>query len=94
MTSISTDQFGAAAYGPRSPTPDASGSSLTRKSAAGPSALRPVNIVQHDDAGPPEEAAHGEEPETIELPPAYTNIKKPAGAPRAGGDATAGGSPT
>jgi hypothetical protein len=92
MTSISTDQLGAAAYGPRSPTPDASGS--TRKSAAGPSMLRPINIVQHDDAGPPEEAAHGEESETIELPPAYTNIKKPAGTPRGSGDAAAGSSST
>lgn len=33
-----------------------------------PRQLRPVNIIQHDDAG----AA-----DTVELPPAYTNIRKP-----------------
>ena len=44
----------------------------TRKS--GPVAqLRPVNIIQHDDAGPGEGSAG--EPETIELPPAYPNIR-------------------
>jgi len=30
-----------------------------------------VNIIQHDDAGPDETQ------ETIELPPAYTNIRRP-----------------
>ena len=45
-----------------------------RKSASGPSALRPVNIIQHDDGGPSD--AHLGEPETVELPPAYTNIKR------------------
>jgi hypothetical protein len=72
----------------RSPTPDASlaggpvpsgATSTSRKSAGGPRSLRPVNIVQHDDAGPsaavPEEEG---EAETIELPPAYTNLKAPA----------------
>ncbi|KAI0720720.1 hypothetical protein C8T65DRAFT_273208 [Cerioporus squamosus] len=53
-------------------------STSARKSPVPPS-FRPVNIIQHDDAGladqPP---APEEEPETIELPPAYTNIK-PAG---------------
>jgi hypothetical protein len=92
MTSYSTDLFGT--YGPRSPTPDASGSTATRKSAAGPRLLRPINIVQHDDAGPSEEPAHGAEQETIELPPAYTNIKKPAAAPKTEGEATAGESST
>jgi hypothetical protein len=39
--------------------------------------MRPVNIIQHDDAGPSEGGPKEEdEPETIELPPAYTNIKK------------------
>ena len=37
--------------------------------------LRPVNIIQHDDAGPSEEPTSAGEPETIELPPAYTNIR-------------------
>jgi hypothetical protein len=47
------------------------GSSHTRKSPLGPQHLRPVNIIQHDDAGPDETQ------ETIELPPAYTNIRRP-----------------
>lgn len=35
--------------------------------------MRPVNIIQHDDAGDaPEDEGH----ETIELPPAYNNIRK------------------
>ncbi|KAI0918602.1 hypothetical protein AcV5_002549 [Taiwanofungus camphoratus] len=58
-------------------TPDysmRSGTTNTRKTPAPPS-LRPVNIVQHEDAGPPEQDAQ-QEPETIELPPAYTNIRK------------------
>ena len=57
--------------GERSATPDqsaVSGSTYMRKSPAPPS-FRPVNIIQHDDAGPSELP-----PETIELPPAYTNI--------------------
>ncbi|KAI9458688.1 hypothetical protein BJY52DRAFT_420513 [Lactarius psammicola] len=37
--------------------------------------LRFVNIVQHDDAGPSEAPPSIGEPETIELPPAYTNIR-------------------
>ncbi|CAL1699565.1 unnamed protein product [Somion occarium] len=63
----------------RSPTPDQSTSTSTtymRKSPAPPS-FRPVNIVQHEDAGPGDEPPP-EEPETIELPPAYTNIKQSA----------------
>ncbi|KAE9409676.1 hypothetical protein BT96DRAFT_962255 [Gymnopus androsaceus JB14] len=49
-------------------------SSSARKSAV-PRTLRPVNIVQHDDAGAASTTKE-EEPETIELPPAYTNIRK------------------
>ncbi|KIK57762.1 hypothetical protein GYMLUDRAFT_75370 [Collybiopsis luxurians FD-317 M1] len=61
----------------RSGTPDlASTSTGTRKTGA-PRILRPVNIIQHDDAGPSESAQNKEvEAETIELPPAYTNIRK------------------
>ncbi|KAI5996298.1 hypothetical protein EDD15DRAFT_510684 [Pisolithus albus] len=64
----------------RSGTPDRdtrivsgpSGSMATSsRKAAQPRHLRPVNIIQHEDAGPPEV-----ESETIELPPAYTNIRK------------------
>lgn len=61
----------------RAHTPTAQSTS-TRKSAAPPS-FRPVNIIQHDDAGPSEEPAL--EPETVELPPAYTNIKKNGSPP-------------
>ena len=59
----------------RSGTPDQS-STYMRKSPAPPS-FRPVNIVQHEDAGP-SEGVSDIEPETIELPPAYTNIKREA----------------
>jgi len=39
--------------------------------------MRPVNVIQHDDAGPSENVPLAEEePETVELPPAYTNIRK------------------
>ncbi|TFK72491.1 hypothetical protein BDN72DRAFT_792505 [Pluteus cervinus] len=47
-----------------------------RKGAMKP--LRPVNIIQHDDAGPtprPEPSGEQDEPETIELPPAYSKIR-------------------
>lgn len=66
--------------GLRPGTPDASGSSGSAKSRAQPS-MRPVNIIQHDDAGPPQLPAI--EPETIELPPAYTNIQRPVDPPAA-----------
>ncbi|KAF9075233.1 hypothetical protein BDP27DRAFT_1212621 [Rhodocollybia butyracea] len=58
----------------RSGTPNWASTSTSRKSEA-PRVLRPVNIIQHDDAGP-SEGKKEEEPETIELPPAYTNIRK------------------
>ncbi|KAG6830374.1 hypothetical protein H0H92_001011 [Tricholoma furcatifolium] len=38
--------------------------------------MRPVNIIQHDDAGPSEQPKPDEEVETVELPPAYTNIRR------------------
>ncbi|KAG9313506.1 hypothetical protein JVU11DRAFT_5832 [Chiua virens] len=69
---------------PRPPTPEldmgvlpsASSTGLTgsRKSPM-PRQLRAVNFIQHEDAGP-SSAQEGAEPETIELPPAYTNIRK------------------
>ncbi|KAI9438586.1 hypothetical protein H4582DRAFT_2076217 [Lactarius indigo] len=46
----------------------------TRKNAPRPQ-RRPVNIIQHDDAGPSEVPMSVGEPETIELPPAYANIR-------------------
>ncbi|KIY69588.1 hypothetical protein CYLTODRAFT_409501 [Cylindrobasidium torrendii FP15055 ss-10] len=50
---------------------------MTSASRKGPRReLRPVNIIQHDDAGPSEAPHHEEEPETVELPPAYTSVRK------------------
>ncbi|KAF9453145.1 hypothetical protein P691DRAFT_802020 [Macrolepiota fuliginosa MF-IS2] len=85
----------------------AAGSTTTSNSRKGaPPRMRPVNIVQHEDAGPPPPPADKEEEtETIELPPAYTavqNVARTTAAPgttqpRTGGpdtrppDATAGG---
>ncbi|KAF8888637.1 hypothetical protein BD779DRAFT_1672291 [Infundibulicybe gibba] len=62
----------------RSGTPDLLGAGSTtsgggRKGLLRP--MRPVNIIQHDDAGPSSDAPKEEDPETIELPPAYTNIR-------------------
>lgn len=57
---------------------EATSSGTSRKTPV-PPALRPVNVIQHDDAGAASDAGAVEgEPETVELPPAYTNIKKPA----------------
>ncbi|KAK7034556.1 hypothetical protein VNI00_012403 [Paramarasmius palmivorus] len=58
----------------RSGTPDITSTSATRKTA--PRQFRAVNIIQHDDAGPSQKPPGEEEPETIELPPAYTNIRQ------------------
>jgi hypothetical protein len=38
--------------------------------------LRPVNIVQHEDAGPTPKESNENEAETVELPPAYTNLRQ------------------
>lgn len=59
---------------PRPLTPASMTTAMTRKTAPMPQ-LRPVNIIQHDDAGPSEGPASPDEPETVELPPAYTNIR-------------------
>ncbi|QRV90874.1 SKG6 domain protein [Ceratobasidium sp. AG-Ba] len=45
------------------------------KSGMPPSAFRPVNFIQHEDAGDVPAAAD-QEPETVELPPAYTDFRK------------------
>ena len=57
----------------RSTTPDGQsmGTSTYMRKSPLPPVFRPVNIVQHEDAGPGDD----EPAETIELPPAYTNIK-------------------
>lgn len=75
----------------RSDTPDllggsgygygwAAGSTTTSTSRKGaPPRMRPVNIVQHEDAGPPPGVGDKEdEAETIELPPAYTAVQSAA----------------
>jgi hypothetical protein len=57
----------------------AAGSTTTGTSRkGGPMRMRPVNIVQHEDAGPPPPMGGDkeEETETIELPPAYTAVHK------------------
>ncbi|KAG2128713.1 hypothetical protein DEU56DRAFT_957191, partial [Suillus clintonianus] len=65
----------------RSATPDyemgiTGGSTIPSSSRKSPMPrLRPVNIIQHDDAGAADEQAEGE-PDTVELPPAYTHIRK------------------
>ncbi|KAJ1311691.1 hypothetical protein OPQ81_010164 [Rhizoctonia solani] len=70
----------------------------TRKSGMPPTSFRPVNFIQHDDAG--EVEPDSQEPETIELPPAYTDFRGKAteasgsGAGGAGGGSGSGGSTT
>ena len=52
------------------------GSAGSRKSGVPPRPTRPVNIIEHDDAGPSQPILRAdEEPETIELPPAYSKIR-------------------
>jgi hypothetical protein len=69
-----------------------SGSGYERRKGGPPRAMRAVNIIQHDDAGPslppPEGEKDGEEPVTIELPPAYTALGR--GGAGAGSGAGAG----
>lgn len=55
-------------------SPDGTSTGLSRKSPLPPS-LRPVNVFQHEDAGP-SLPGDDQETETVELPPAYTNIRK------------------
>jgi len=83
-TSFYTNSHQGGAYRPGTPEGSAFGgqgvggtqTSMTRKGAP-PRMMRPVNIIQHDDAGPSYTAPkEGEEADTIELPPAYTALKK------------------
>jgi hypothetical protein len=64
---------------PLTPLSTTSATTTTRKTGALPQ-LRPVNIFQHDDAGPSDEPIGQGEPETIELPPAYTNLRPAQGS--------------
>lgn len=65
-------------------------SSTSRKTGMAPSAFRPVNFIQHDDGG--EADPSGQEPETVELPPAYTDVRSKVGGTSAA--ASAGSSTT
>lgn len=56
-------------------SPDGTSTGLSSRKSPIPPSLRPVNVIQHEDAGP-SLPADNPEPETIELPPAYTNIRK------------------
>lgn len=69
-------QFALSQSGRGTPVPGAGPSSGRRKGGV-PRPLRPVNIIQHDDAGPPpgSSAAEGET-DTIELPPTYEAVRK------------------
>jgi hypothetical protein len=49
---------------------------MIRKSTSFPQ-LRPDHIIQHDDAGPSKDLSGQAEPETTELPPAYSDIGQP-----------------
>ena len=57
-------------------------SSIGRKGGA-PRPMRAVNIIQHHDAGPNNGEREEEPVETIELPPAYTMVRRAGGS---GGD--------
>jgi hypothetical protein len=66
---------------PQTPVAMTAATNTTRKT--GPLAqLRHLNIIQHDDAGPHEWPTSVGKPETIELPPAYTNIRSARRPPR------------
>lgn len=67
--------FLGAAGRPGTPSATSTGRTGRTGKSGMPPSLRPVNIVQHEDAGPPPEELE-EEPETVELPPAYTNLKR------------------
>lgn len=78
-------------YFTRATTPDAYGvggsavsgsAGYERRKGGPPRQMRPVNIIQHDDAGPSLPSPEGEkdeEPVTIELPPAYTALGRGGG---------------
>ncbi|KAF8967447.1 hypothetical protein BDZ97DRAFT_1916732 [Flammula alnicola] len=57
----------------------AGGAGGERRKGGAPRPMRAVNIIQHDDAGPSPALPKEEEPETIELPPAYTAVGRPMG---------------
>jgi hypothetical protein len=52
------------------------GSSMGSRKTGAPKPMRAVNFIQHQDAGPSNNEDR-EDPETIELPPAYTMVRTP-----------------
>ncbi|KAG9100091.1 hypothetical protein FRC06_004548 [Ceratobasidium sp. 370] len=56
--------------------PGPTSSSGRSKAGMPPSAFRPVNFIQHEDAG--DLPTTDQEPETVELPPAYTDFRSRA----------------
>ena len=60
---------------PRSQTPAGTTAATNSTRESGPLAQpRPLNIIRHDDAGPSEWPTRVGEPETVDPPPAYTDI--------------------
>ncbi|KAL5523056.1 hypothetical protein ACEPAF_1323 [Sanghuangporus sanghuang] len=73
--SLSTGTEGEFLMRPGTPQTAATSAAGTNVSRKGPApVLRPVNIIQHEDAGTT--VGDDQEPETVELPPAYTNIRR------------------
>jgi hypothetical protein len=61
---------------PQTPTTPSTTTTTTTATTRKSASSRPVNIIEHDDAGPSEDLSDQVEPETIELPPAYSNIRQ------------------
>jgi hypothetical protein len=76
MTDLGSNSNGSD-YVPSSPI---TGRQETSKTADGPSRLRPLNVIQHEDGGlmPNTPAAPADE-EVVELPPSYNDVRQAAG---------------
>ncbi len=59
-----------------SQTPMASTTTMTTRKSSSFSQLRPINIIQHEDSDSREDSSGQGEPETIELPPVYSNARR------------------
>jgi hypothetical protein len=75
-TDLGSNSYGSD-YAPSSPM---TSRHETSKTAEGPSRLRPLNIIQHEDGGlvPNTPAAPAAE-EVVELPPSYNDVRQAAG---------------
>ena len=74
--SIPTSIVAADMLHPQTPTTPSTTTTTTTATTRKSASSRPVNIIEHDDAGPSEDLSDQVEPETIELPPAYSNIRQ------------------